>query len=617
MKRALKTFALACLLPPLLAPAQESIVDTVHNLSSSGPGQYKSDTIDQICAFCHTPHTAAPGPGLWNRSAPKAPEEMYSSSTSVVEDAELSGSSLWCQSCHDGTIALGQMRHPPRRGGAGEKALRRELLEGRSRIGTNLANHHPIGFDYQNAFTAGKSRLKQHDALDLPLEQGKVQCTSCHDAHSSVNQPFLHKPSNRGELCLSCHELSGKEWTWTESSHAISKKAPRAGNPWPERKPEWAGRNVEENSCQNCHASHHANPAERLMVAKEESLCMRCHNGSTTDANLIMEFHKYSRHPIDADNSDSHNAVRKELRLGMQLHSECEDCHNPHASKPSSPMVSIASNEFEIIATTRAPYANGVIAGVPGIDIGGEFKEEIDYQYELCFRCHGERGRSACGNRRCSTADNLQLIRQDDLYNLREKVDPANPQLVSWHPIAENNQQNNDEVPSLFSNLALNATDSLIYCTDCHNNDSAAALGGDGPNGPHGSRHAGLLAFGYELNPSARFNVSSDRLCFTCHDSDSLFSDVSFLHRKHVLEEGNICASCHDPHGSAVYRHLLNFLVSANVGQNLTITGASGYSEPTWLGTGRYAGTCYLSCHGVLHDGAVYGQVAQPPPTGK
>ena len=47
--------------------ANKRVADTVHNLSTSGPGQFKSQSVDQVCVFCHTPHKPALGPGLWNR----------------------------------------------------------------------------------------------------------------------------------------------------------------------------------------------------------------------------------------------------------------------------------------------------------------------------------------------------------------------------------------------------------------------------------------------------------------------------------------------------------------------------------------------------------------------
>ena len=49
------------LLLSLWLPARvsgESIVNSKHNLSLSGPGDIKSATEADVCIFCHTPHNA-------------------------------------------------------------------------------------------------------------------------------------------------------------------------------------------------------------------------------------------------------------------------------------------------------------------------------------------------------------------------------------------------------------------------------------------------------------------------------------------------------------------------------------------------------------------------------
>jgi len=95
-----------------------------------------------------------------------------------------------------------------------------------------------------------------------------------------------------------------------------------------------------------------------------------------------------------------------------------------------------------------------------------------------------------------------------------------------------------------------------------------------------------------------------------------LFSDESFPHRTHVINERTGCVACHDPHGSAVYPHLINFLTSASVaGREFRITGTDEFSEPRWEDNGRYSGTCYLTCHGTEHDGVGYGIQADLQPT--
>jgi hypothetical protein len=154
----------------------------------------------------------------------------------------------------------------------------------------------------------------------------------------------------------------------------------------------------------------------------------------------------------------------------------------------------------------------------------------------------------------------------------------------------------------------LNQITSRIYCSDCHSGDTSPASGGVGSAGPHGSRFEGILALQYEFDPQSNFNRVSGSLCLKCHDAGSLYGNDSFPHRLHVLDNNTSCINCHDPHGSAVYPHLINFLTTSNVsGRTLEITGTATHSEPTWEDNGRYSGTCYLNCHGTVHDGTSYG----------
>jgi len=38
----------------------QSIVNSKHNLSVSGPGTVKASAEPEICIFCHTPHNSSP-----------------------------------------------------------------------------------------------------------------------------------------------------------------------------------------------------------------------------------------------------------------------------------------------------------------------------------------------------------------------------------------------------------------------------------------------------------------------------------------------------------------------------------------------------------------------------
>ena len=601
-----KAFILVvCLFITPVVVAAGNVADTLHNLSISGKGQFKSQTEDRICIFCHTPHTAAPDSPMWNRRSNGY--TSYKSSSTDATAGKPGGSSALCLSCHDGTIALGDMISSNRNQRARPNDLRSTFLKGRSNLGTDLSNDHPVAIVYDTGLQTTDPDLVNPTDVDLPMNGGELHCTSCHDPHSDMIPPFLHKSTLNGELCTTCHFSSGLNWDWASSSHAVSNATPRGANPWPERKPAWKGRNVSENACMNCHTPHNAATPARLVNDLEEKTCFRCHDGTVAQKNIRAEKQKFFRHPVDQTPSVSHETARRENPLSMQLHVECEDCHNPHASRASPPMISFNPISPMDPDHTTAPLINGSFVGVTGIGISGGFKPEAEFEYEVCFKCHGVPGKNACGNRRCSTATGYDMSRQDGVYNLREKVSPGNPALISYHPIDTNNPNNDSEVPSLRGDIPLNQSFSLIYCSDCHNSDTSPASGGVGPAGPHGSRFESILTLRYEFDPQSNFNRVSGSLCLKCHDAGNLYSDESFPHRQHVLDNNTSCINCHDPHGSAVYPHLINFLTNSNVsGRTLEITGTDGNSEPIWEDKGRYSGTCYLNCHGVVHEGWSY-----------
>ena len=99
---------LLSLLMPVYGSAQ-SIVNTVHNLSVTGPGSVKATSEQEICIFCHVPHNSRPDRPLWNRSDPGLTFTLYNSSTTHAVLGQPDGASILCLSCHDGTIALGSV----------------------------------------------------------------------------------------------------------------------------------------------------------------------------------------------------------------------------------------------------------------------------------------------------------------------------------------------------------------------------------------------------------------------------------------------------------------------------------------------------------------------------
>jgi hypothetical protein len=216
--------ALVVLAAPTSSLAQDSVVSTVHNLSVTGPGEIRSLTETEVCKFCHIPHNAIEPEPLWGHGLSEVQQYEVPAVRAEVTGQSLApqpdGSSRLCLSCHDGTVALGEV--------AGERMPIPVVGEQRLRpgrrgyIGTDLTGSHPISFvvsdGLQEAMGSERDmRLKPVAVIgsdrDVKLDKNnKMQCTTCHDPHSDQFYQegrvprFWVKPSVEG-VCLTCHEL--------------------------------------------------------------------------------------------------------------------------------------------------------------------------------------------------------------------------------------------------------------------------------------------------------------------------------------------------------------------------------------------------------------------------
>ena len=71
--RRIKVTATVLLLTSFCPASPQSVVNTVHNLSVSGPGTVRATSETEVCIFCHTPHNSKPMSPLWNRDDPGGP----------------------------------------------------------------------------------------------------------------------------------------------------------------------------------------------------------------------------------------------------------------------------------------------------------------------------------------------------------------------------------------------------------------------------------------------------------------------------------------------------------------------------------------------------------------
>jgi len=189
---------LAALLVASPVTAQTQIASTVHNLTPGGPGQLKETRPTGLCVYCHTPHNANPTQALWNRDTPATTYQLYTSSTMQAIPNQPSGSSRLCLSCHDGILALGNLRVPP----PGED-LKLGPMSGNRLLGTDLSDDHPISFVYDAELAVRRGELADPSGLPQTVRldaSQQLQCTTCHDPHEDRRPMFLRMANTDGVL---------------------------------------------------------------------------------------------------------------------------------------------------------------------------------------------------------------------------------------------------------------------------------------------------------------------------------------------------------------------------------------------------------------------------------
>ncbi len=185
--------------PPATQPAEPAgaarehlasgLIGSKHDFTKVGKGGR------ELCLPCHTPHKMnVPPPRLDHRPTTTAPLRPYQ-----TLDEELTGWSLLCLGCHDGSTAPDVYNSPHAINVAGEL--------GDVRLGTRGLRSHPVGIKYPPDLVK-YSAAPAIEASGLLLDDGRIQCTTCHDAHNTNRHPHMLRVSNEGSrLCLTCHRI--------------------------------------------------------------------------------------------------------------------------------------------------------------------------------------------------------------------------------------------------------------------------------------------------------------------------------------------------------------------------------------------------------------------------
>jgi len=592
---------------PRAARAQtHNVALTRHNLSSTGPGGVRSSTESEICVFCHTPHAAQPVEPLWGHDTSITTSyQMYTSTTFTAASGGPylpSGSTRLCLSCHDGTVALGALRGRTVTVGGTDASGR--LVAGPANLTTNLRDDHPVSFPY-SATTASDPDFRPSPMLPVELENGRMECSSCHEPHSTAAD-FLRDSPRNGALCNDCHAESN----WGTSTHATSTRVVTAGT------------TVAQEACASCHRVHAAVGSQRLLLRDSiEAVCYRCHGtGSTIATDIRTSATGTYAHRVTAYESQ-HQPVTVNPALEntpvTAKHVECTDCHDGHRAGATSP--------------------SGPLQNVMGVSTSGAAVRltASDPEYMLCFRCHAFGGETVTGT-------------GDDKYVHFGTTAPASGFIdgttinKGFHPVVQ--QGRGDPTRLNTNSLAGGLTStSLIRCSDCHASQTLAGDSGQvnrsptSVEGPHGSTSNFLLRGNYTIAPCLNnlnqtscdpYNgaaTSAFSLCFACHRvgmwTNSSWAYTNYrdgsnnLHEKHSSKAG--CPECHwDQHSNA---HGSSHTDYQNIAAGLAFFGRQSTAlvnfapsvapypttntRPIW----GYDATqsqrlfCSLNCHGRQH----------------
>lgn len=258
--------------------AHAGIANTRHNLGADNAANenYMTSGATEICVFCHTPHasnTNVTAP-LWNKPVKAGSSyTTYTTATSATIDGsvDMSGISLACLSCHDGTQAMDTMINKPGSGGynvngsttggtwVGARQSSGQMInagEFISMLGTDLTNDHPVGIQYcGGGLSTGSASTTAAGAT-----------TGCRDA--DFNAP-------------STGTIGGHTAWWVDTGGAGRQKTDmilyaRLGSVGgSDTTNGWYQPFVE---CASCHDPHSENTTFLRIANTNSAVCLACHN---------------------------------------------------------------------------------------------------------------------------------------------------------------------------------------------------------------------------------------------------------------------------------------------------------------------------------------------------
>lgn len=585
-----------------------NIASTKHNLSVSGPGPFKASSEKEVCVFCHTPHAATQldqgltGPPvvspaavnapLWNRKVPAgATYTPYTSSSLDAQyitnslSSEPGGSSKLCLSCHDGSLAIGEVNVLRGAGSAtssgtvviamstpgGKMPAGSGNTTGFTRdLGVNLNNDHPISLTYNSALVTRDGELRALDGTQrypattgtvigvrssgykptLPLEPtgasgaGQVQCASCHDPHiretdaAQGNQKFLRL--NRFQVSSSGTTTS----TLAEFN------------------------------------------------AANDIICMACHdkNGSSGS----WSFSAHANDQVAQQTYTTAAATLREFPSALPVwRAACLNCHDTHS-----------------VPGARRLLREGTDSGTSPKEGGSSAIEET------CYQCHTSTGTLILQTAGTGALAEVPPIKGDFALAIRMPITGTETHDIGGNfndggnaNCASSNAINKCGKDFLESRLRLGQTDLInrhVECTDCHN-PHRVIKGQNGLPGPlttsntnekagthrhenaagfiHSNIISGVLRGSWGVEPAyanASFHLAgtgttalTTALTFTVKRGDPGSTAITTVGSDYVTREYQICLKCHSNYGYPDDNTYPNGSTRPQLGNTTGLTGSN------------------------------------------
>lgn len=331
--------------------------------------------VSALCSSCHQPQMSVAGSAHDLTRSAEAPKDVC---LACHDLHGARGATLWARAPHEGELAAGE--------------------DGRCldchREGGAAGEHLPDGWGHP----LGRPAPEAAQGL-LPLPDGGVSCTTCHDPHRGPEpaagpagetvagtEAFL-RLGGAGDtgLCVLCHDRQAwmvasdhgpVEPAFAASAEAagVESSALRPGNA------DWA--------CAICHRTHGSQPFTLTTVGApttDSGLCLGCHGAEPLtgmpeglDPPTPTGRHSHPLGVVVAGHLEGLPVQGADPRLPLPAEGGalgCATCHDPHAWSPSGELWS---------------------RGKDG-DEGSSFLRMDNRDGTLCLRCHEDRGLVAFG----------------------------------------------------------------------------------------------------------------------------------------------------------------------------------------------------------------------------